>query len=85
MHSGRQLGDILNREGNYHQAFPEDFTDTAVRLNGYWDDEEMAGWATEMPSAALDILHNDLRAAQRERARTHKERPAATAEQPTAS
>ena len=85
MHSGRQLGDILNREGNYHQAFPEDFTDTAVRLNGFWEEEERVGWAAEMPSAALDVLHNDLRAAQRERGRTHKEESSAPAEQSAAS
>ena len=85
MHSGRQLGDVLNREGNYRQAFPEDLTDTAVRLNGFWEEEEMVGWAAEMPSAALDVLHNDLRAAQREHGRTHKERPATAAEQSVAS
>jgi len=85
MHSGRQLGDILNREGNYHQAFPEDLTDAAIRLNGFWEEEEMEGWAAEMPSAALDLLHNDLRAAQREHERPHKERPAAPAEHSAAT
>jgi predicted nucleic acid-binding Zn-ribbon protein len=85
MHSGRQVGNVLNREGNYRQAFPEDLTDTAIRLNGHWEEEEMVEWAAEIPSAALDILHNDLRAAQRERGRTHKERSSAPAEQSAAS
>jgi len=80
MHSGRQLGDVLNREGNYRQAFPEDLTDSAVRLNGYWEEEEMIDWGSEMPSSALDVLHNDLRAAQREHDKAHKEHSAATAE-----
>jgi uncharacterized protein len=72
MHSGRQLGDILNREGNYRQAFPEDLTDSAVRLNGHWEEEEMEEWGSEIPSSALDLLHSDLRAAQREHHKDHK-------------
>lgn len=77
MHSGRQLGDVLNREGNYRQAFPEDLTDSAIRLNGHWEEAEMEEWGAEMPSSALDSLHNDLRAAQREHDKTHKEHSAA--------
>ena len=78
MHSGRQLGDVLNREGNYRQAFPEDLTDTAIRLNGFWEEEEMLEWGLEMPSSALDVLHNDLRAAQREHDTPHKEHSTAS-------
>src|SRR5271166_160008 len=70
MLSGRQLGDVLTREGNYRQAFPEDLTDAAIRLNGHWDDEEMETWGTEIPSSALDLLHVDLRSAQRDHAKT---------------
>src|SRR5208337_1705406 len=29
MHTGRQVGGVLLREGNYRQAFPEDLTDSA--------------------------------------------------------
>lgn len=76
MHSGRQIGDILTREGNYRLAFPEDLTDSAVRLNGHWDEEEMDEWGAEMPTNALDALHADLRAAQREHHTSHKEHPA---------
>jgi uncharacterized protein len=73
MLSGRQIGNVLTREGNYRQAFPEDLTDSAIRLNGHWDQEEMETWGTEIPSSALDLLHVDLRSAQRDHARTHKE------------
>lgn len=93
MHSGRQVGDVLNREGNYRQAFPEDLTDTAVRLNGHWEEHEMAEWGSEMPSSALDVLHSDLRAAQRDHAKTghtktdkdHKPHSAEHAEQSAVS
>jgi predicted nucleic acid-binding Zn-ribbon protein len=77
MHTGRQLGDVLSREGNYRLAFPEDLTDTAVRLNGSWEEQEMEEWGAEMPTNALDLLHIDLRAAQRERSPTHKEHSSA--------
>jgi hypothetical protein len=66
MHSGRQMGDILSREGNYRQAFPEDLTDSAVRLNGHWEEQAIDDWGSELPSDALDLLHKDLRAAQAE-------------------
>ena len=77
MHSGRQLGDVLNREGGYRQAFPEDLTDTAVRLNGHWEEEEMLEWGAEMPSSILDVLHSDLRAAQREHQKAHNQHSSA--------
>jgi predicted nucleic acid-binding Zn-ribbon protein len=66
MHSGRQVGDVLLREGNYRLAFPEDLTDSAVRLNGHWDEEEMDAWGAKMPTSAMDELHRDLLAAQAE-------------------
>jgi len=85
MHSGRQIGDILNREGNYRLAFPEDLTDSAIRLNGQWEEEEMDEWGSEMPTSTLDALHADLRAAQREHSSGHKEHAAHTTQQPAAS
>jgi predicted nucleic acid-binding Zn-ribbon protein len=70
MGTGRLIGDILIREGDFRHAFPEDITG-AVRLNGSWSDKEMENWGTEMPMTALDSLHVDLEAAQYEmRART---------------
>jgi len=70
MHSGRQIGDVLTREGNYRLAFPEDMDppppDSTIRLNGHWDESEMDEWSAELPTAALDSLHADLRAAQKE-------------------
>jgi hypothetical protein len=85
MHTGRQLGDILTREGTYRLAFPEDFTETTIRLNGHFDEKEMDEWGLEMPTNALDILHNDLRAAQIERRSGHKEHTASPAEHSAAS
>jgi predicted nucleic acid-binding Zn-ribbon protein len=84
MHSGRQIGDILTREGSYRLAFPEDMTDSTIRLNGHWDEAEMEEWSAELPTAALDSLHADLRAAQKEHRPSHKEH-AHSAEHSTAS
>ena len=75
MHTGRLVGDILSREGDYRQAFPEDITG-AVRLNGNWSEKDMENWGAEMPMTALDSLHVDLEAAQYEM----KSRPAAKPE-----
>ncbi len=65
MATGRLIGDILIREGDFRHAFPEDITG-AVRLNGNWTEAEMETWGTEMPMTALDSLHVDLEAAQYE-------------------
>lgn len=84
MHSGRQVGDILSREGSYRLAFPEDLTDSAVRLNGSWPETEMDEWGSEMPTNALDFLHADLRAAQKEHG-SHTEHAAHPVQQTAAS
>ena len=84
MHTGRQFGDVLMREGNYRQAFPEDLTDSALRLNGHWDEKEMDEWGSEIPSNVLDLLQKDLLAIRREHKATHKH-SASPAEQPAAS
>src|SRR6266436_3517847 len=65
IHTGRLVGDILIREGDYRHAFPEDITG-AIRLNGSWTEREMENWGTEMPMTALDSLHTDLEAARYE-------------------
>jgi uncharacterized protein len=65
MHTGRLIGDILIREGDYRHAFPEDITD-AIRLNGGWTEDDIETWGTEMPMTALDSLHSDLEAARYE-------------------
>jgi len=76
MHTGRLLGDILIREGDYRHAFPEDITG-AIRLNGGWAEAEMESWGTEMPMTALDSLHSDLDAARYEMTHTSvKAKPA---------
>jgi len=85
MHSGRQIGDVLTREGNYRLAFPEDITDSTIRLNGHWDESEMDEWSAELPTAALDALHADLRAAQKEHRSGHRDHAASPAEHSAAS
>ena len=84
LHTGRQFGDVLMREGNYRQAFPEDLTESALRLNGHWDEKEMDDWGSEIPSNVLDLLQKDLLAIRREHKATHKH-SAPAAEQPAAS
>src|ERR1039457_210573 len=81
MHTGRQVGGVLLREGSYRLAFPEDLTDAALRLNGHWDEKEIDEWGSEIPSDALDLLHKDLLAIRREHKATHKH-SASPAEQP---
>jgi predicted nucleic acid-binding Zn-ribbon protein len=65
IHTGRQVGDIIIREGNYRQAFPEDITG-AIRLNGDWSEEELDTWGAEAPMVVLDHLQADLEAARHE-------------------
>jgi uncharacterized protein len=73
LHTGRQFGDVLIREGNYRQAFPEDLTESALRLNGHYDEKEIDEWDSEIPSNVLDLLQKDLLAIRREHRATHKE------------
>jgi predicted nucleic acid-binding Zn-ribbon protein len=68
--TGREIGDPLLREGDYHLAFPEDLTG-AIRLNGAWDEQELDAWGAEMPMTVLDTLHADLQAAQSDSAKSH--------------
>lgn len=72
MHTGRQVGGVLLREGTYRLAFPEDLTESALRLNGHWDEKEIDEWGSEIPSNSLDQLHKDLLAIQREHKAGHK-------------
>lgn len=67
IHTGRLLGDILSREGNYREAFPEDITGS-TRLNGNWSEEELDGFGDELPMVILDALNADLDAARHEAA-----------------
>jgi predicted nucleic acid-binding Zn-ribbon protein len=83
MHAGRQVGGVLLREGTYRQAFPEDLTDAALRLNGHWEEKEIDEWGSEIPSNALDLLHKDILAIQREH-RAHKDHSTSPAEQTAA-
>ncbi len=85
MHSGRQIGEVLSREGNYRLAFPEDMTETTIRLNGHWDEDEMDEWGSEMPTHTLDALQSDLRAAQVQHRSGHKKEHATAPEHSAAS
>jgi hypothetical protein len=78
IHTGRMIGDILIREGDYRLAFPEDITGS-IRLNGAWTEEELDGWGAELPMVVLDSLLADLEAARYEmtsRATAKHEAPA---------
>ena len=78
IHTGRLIGDILIREGDYRQAFPEDITGS-TRLNGGWSEEELDEFGEELPMVILDSLNSDLDLARHEAA-THT-KPAVPAEQ----
>ena len=82
IHTGRLIGDILIREGNYRQAFPEDITG-AIRLNGDWSEEELDSWGAELPMVVLDALQFDLDAARHEAAASSHTKPAAQPPAPT--
>ncbi len=82
IHTGRLIGDILIREGNYRQAFPEDITG-AIRLNGDWSEEELDSWGAELPMVVLDALQFDLDAARHEAAAGSHTKPAAQPAAPT--
>lgn len=87
IHTGRMIGDILIREGNYREAFPEDITG-AIRLNGDYSEEELETWGTEVPMVILDALQADLDLARYEmqsRTTTKHEAPAAVASSEAAS
>src|SRR6202453_2264070 len=60
MHTGRQMGDVLLREGTYRLAFPEDLTDSALRLNGHWDEKEIDEGASESLPNVLNLLNKDI-------------------------
>lgn len=78
IHTGRLIGDILIREGNYREAFPEDITGS-TRLNGGWSEEELDGFGTELPMVVLDSLNADLDAARLEAAGSHAKHEAPAA------
>jgi uncharacterized protein len=77
--TGREIGDILEREGEYRLAFPEDLSDS-IRLNGSWSEEELDEWGRELPTVTLDALHRDLDLARAESAASHTHAEAVSAE-----
>ena len=86
VHNGRKLGDTLTRAGEYRLGFPDELTDTAIRLNGSWSEEEMDGWGDEMPMVVLDLLQRDLDLARAEAAApAHSRHETVAVEHPAAS
>jgi len=83
--SGRGIGDVLVREGEYRLAFPEDFSDDVIRLNGNWTESELEEWGNELPTATLDALHRDLDLARAEVHKHRHARGAVASEHPAAS
>lgn len=66
--SGRLIGDIRVREGEYRLGFPEDLTADVIRLNGNWTETELDEWGDELPSVVIDFLQRDLDLARAESA-----------------
>jgi predicted nucleic acid-binding Zn-ribbon protein len=81
VHTGRLIGDILIREGDYRQAFPEDISG-AMRLNGSWTETQLDDFGSELPMVALDSLRSDLDLARHEAATGSHAKPTA-AQAPT--
>ena len=84
VHTGRRVGDILTREGEYRLGFPEDLNDS-VRLNGNWSEEEIDSWGDEMPMVVLDILQRDLDLARAEASSHRSHTETVPVEHPAAS
>ncbi len=78
IHTGRLLGDILIREGDFRQAFPEDI-EGATRLNGGWNEGELDAFGNELPMVILDSLRSDLDLARHEASTGSHAKPAVQA------
>jgi uncharacterized protein len=78
INTGRLLGDILIREGNYREAFPEDITGS-TRLNGGWTEDELDAFGSELPMVILDSLRADLDLARHEATTGSHAKPAVPA------
>jgi len=77
VHNGRQVGDILIREGEYHAAFPEDLAD-AIRLNGSWDEAGLGsmGYGTPYGRSRCSTSRPRRCASRSHRAASHPKRSA---------
>jgi len=83
--TGRQIGDILVREGEYRLGFPEDLVEDAIRLNGNWSETEIDEWGPELPTPVLDALQRDLDLARAESGTTGRAHAQALSGHPAAS
>jgi len=84
VHTGRRIGEVLTREGEYRLGFPEDLKDT-IRLNGSWKEEEIDEWSDEMPTTVMDALQRDLGLARAEASRDRSRSESVPVQQPAAS
>jgi uncharacterized protein len=82
--TGRRLGDVLTREGEYRLGFPEDLNNS-IRLNGNWSETEIDEWGDEMPMVVLDNLQRDLDLARAEAASPRGRSGAVPVQHPAAS
>ena len=83
--TGRQVGDIYVREGEYRLAFPEDLAEDSIRLNGSWTESEIDEWGPELPTPVLDALQRDLALARSESRTTSHAHAHAVSSHPAAS
>jgi predicted nucleic acid-binding Zn-ribbon protein len=72
LHTGRVVQEQETRAGAYSAAFAEDLAG-ALRLNGFWPEEELTEYGNELPMIVLDVLHRDLSLALAEAGAAHKE------------
>jgi len=65
IHTGRAVGPKESRRGVYKHAFVEDL-EGALRINGFWKEQELDEYGNELPAIVLDPLQRDLALAQRD-------------------
>ena len=65
IHTGRAVASKESRRGLYKHAFVEDLVG-ALRINGFWKEQELDEYGSELPAIVLDPLQRDLALAQRD-------------------
>jgi hypothetical protein len=65
IHTGRAVVPKESRRGVYKHAFVEDL-EGALRINGFWKEQELDEYGNELPAIVLDPLQRDLALAQRD-------------------
>jgi len=65
IHTGRAVVPKESRRGLYKHAYVEDLVG-ALRINGFWKEQELDEYGNELPAIVLDPLQRDLALAQRD-------------------